>query len=146
MPTHMPGLTCEQDQKPQGIHLSLKCQFLECYAIFISQSRISHCTTIQSSETPKIRISKTLLLVEESMKFLGLWWDFSNLLQETQFHPNSTKAKEIVITRLRIGHTKATKFQILPWVPQLLATTVVRQWSLITCSWSVVLTKSSNEY
>ena len=45
-----------------------------------------------------------------------------------------TKAVDVVITRLRIGHTKATKSCILSWSPRSLAIIVVRHWRLTICS------------
>ena len=47
-----------------------------------------------------------------------------------------TRAEEVVITRLRIGHTKATKSHILPEDRQLLASIVARLWQLSTYSWN----------
>ena len=46
-----------------------------------------------------------------------------------------TRAEEVVITRLRIGHTKATKSHILSRGPP--ASIVARLWPSNTCSWSV---------
>ena len=49
-----------------------------------------------------------------------------------------TKAEEVVITRLRIGHTKATKYHILSKEDRrLVVTTVVKHWPLTICCWSV---------
>ena len=45
-----------------------------------------------------------------------------------------TRVDEVVITRLRIGHSKATKSHILS---RRSATTVVRHWPLTMCSWIV---------
>ena len=39
------------------------------------QSRAFHCTRFGVQRPPTVRIGKTLLPVEESTKFLGLWWD-----------------------------------------------------------------------
>ena len=49
-----------------------------------------------------------------------------------------TRAEEVVITRLRIGHTKATKSQSCPEDRQLLVNIVARLWPLSTCSRSVL--------
>ena len=48
-----------------------------------------------------------------------------------------TRAEEVVITRLRIGHAKATKAHILSRGHPLRVTIMVRHWLLTICSWSV---------
>ena len=50
-----------------------------------------------------------------------------------------TRAEEVVITRLRIGHTKATKSNPIscPEDCRLVVTIVVKHWPLTICSWSV---------
>ena len=48
-----------------------------------------------------------------------------------------TRAEEVVITRLWIGHTKATRPISCPEDHPLLVTTVVKHSALIICSWSV---------
>ena len=48
-----------------------------------------------------------------------------------------TRAEEVVITRLRIGHTKAKSPISCPEDCPLLVTTVVKHSALIICSWSV---------
>ena len=49
-----------------------------------------------------------------------------------------TRAEEVVITRLRIGHTKATKWHILSRGPPTACQHCARLWPLNTCSWSVL--------
>ena len=48
-----------------------------------------------------------------------------------------TRAEKVVITRLRIGHTKATKAHILSREPPTTCHLVVRHWPLTICSWGV---------
>ena len=57
-----------------------------------------------------------------------------------------TRAEEVVITRLRIGHTKATKSHFLPENHRLLGSIVARLLPLNTYSWNVVLQQSRDEY
>ena len=64
-----------------------------------------HCTPKQSPETPTIRISDTRLPVEESTKFLGLWWD-SRLSFKKHISALKTQCKEALNLIRVVAHLK----------------------------------------
>ena len=65
------------------------------------QSPIFHCTTVSGSE----RIGNTLLPVEESTKFLGLWWD-SHLSFKKHISVLKTQCKEALNLIRVVAHLK----------------------------------------
>ena len=68
---------------------------------------------------------------------LDLYLVKSTLGQPKKFQ-HLTRAEEVVITWLRIGHTKATKSHIMYSEDhRLFVTTVVKHWALTICSWSM---------
>ena len=69
------------------------------------QSRTFHCTPISSSETPIVRFGNTLLPVEESTKFLGLWWD-SHLSFKKHISVLKTQCKEALNLIRVVAHLK----------------------------------------
>ena len=72
------------------------------------QSRAFHCTPILDSEPPPpppVRIGNTLLPVEESTKFLGLWWD-SHLSFKKHISVLNTKCKEALNLTQVVAHLK----------------------------------------
>ena len=76
------------------------------------QSRRFHCTPVSSSETPIVRFGNTLLPMEESTKFLGLWWDL-HLSFKKHISVLKTQCKEAlnlirVVAHLKWGRDKDT--------------------------------------
>ena len=69
------------------------------------QSRTLHCTPVSGSETPILRIGNTLLPVEESTKFLGLWWD-SHLSFKKHISVLKTQCKEALNIVRVVAHLK----------------------------------------
>ena len=69
------------------------------------QSHTFHCTTVSGPETPIVKIGNTLLPVEESTKFLGLWWD-SHLLFKKHISVLKTQCKEALNLIRVVAHLK----------------------------------------
>ena len=69
------------------------------------QSHTFHCTTVSGSRDPPLWGSETLLPVEESMKFHGLWWD-SHLSFKKHISVLKTQCKEALNLIRVVAHLK----------------------------------------